>query len=181
MPASFAVAGSGDDSFGHLALSPALLYRFLDDTDQRWVPYVGLGLRLGVMVAGRHLLGRPVTGVPTADTCSRRNRSATSTPIEDCAFTISPEPMGDHTSAFFLDFAATYSFSRHLSEGLVSRVHLVQLYVGPRFCSSRGGLGPDFLARRGDGLGGHGVAPSHSVRRVGLAFRARASAPRAGR
>jgi hypothetical protein len=138
MPASFAVAGSGDDSFGHLALSPALLYRFLDDTDQRWVPYVGLGLRLGVMVAGRHLLGRPVTGVPTADTCSRRNRSATSTPVEDCAFTISPEPMVGiewHTSRLFsLDFAATYSFSHVTSsEGLVSWVHLLQLYVGPRF------------------------------------------------
>jgi len=135
LPLSFAFAGGGNEIFGQLAFTPGLLYRFRRSVEQELVPYLGLGLKLGVLVGGRGLLGRPITGMRTSDACSQRR--AQGARIDDCAFTFSPEPMVGlewHTSRIFsLDFSAAYSFARLTSEEqIVSWVHVFQVVTGPR-------------------------------------------------
>ena len=139
LPLSFVFAGSGNDQFGQLALAPAFIYRFRTQPDQELVPYLGLGLRLGAAVGGRHLLGRPVTGVTGPDSCpdSKEHPRAAGAPIPDCSFIVSPEPVVGfewHTNRIFsLDLAASYSFMHFSSsEGLVRWVSLLQVYLGPR-------------------------------------------------
>jgi hypothetical protein len=65
-PLQLAVAvdtsGAGADraeasSFFDLVLAPAFVYRFRYQQDQRWVPYLGGGLDLGLFQFGRQLLG----------------------------------------------------------------------------------------------------------------------------
>ena len=139
LPMSFAFAGAGNDEFGQLALAPAIIYRWRSSADQELVPYLGLGLRLGAALGGRHLLGRPVTGVAGADSCSdsREHPRSTGAPIPDCAFFVSPEPtlgLEWHASRLFaIDIALAYSFAHFSSsEGLPRWVSLFQLYLGPR-------------------------------------------------
>jgi hypothetical protein len=139
LPLSLVFAGSGNDEFGQLALAPAFIYRFRSQTDQELVPYLGLGLRVGAAVAGRHFLGRPVTGVERPDSCpdSKEHPRSAGTPIPDCSFFVSPEPVIGlewHTSRIFsLDLAASYSFAHFSSsEGLARWVSLLQVYFGPR-------------------------------------------------
>jgi hypothetical protein len=139
LPLAFAFAGSGNDEFGQLALAPTFIYRFRTQQDQEIVPYLGLGLRMGAVLAGRHLLGRPVTGVAGADSCpsSKEHPRGSTDPIPDCSFFVSPEPVVGlewHTSRIFsLDIAATYSFAHFSSsEGLARWVSLLQVYLGPR-------------------------------------------------
>ena len=141
LPLSFAFAGSGNDIFGQLAVSPTMIYRFREHADQEWIPYVGLGLRLGTVLGGRHLLGRPVmaAGVSGPDSCpdSLEHPRSSTEPVPDCSFFISPEPVVGlewHSSRLFsLDLAASYSFAHFSSsEGLARWVSLVQVYLGPR-------------------------------------------------
>ena len=141
LPLSFAFAGSGSDLFGQLALSPTLIYRFREHPDQEWVPYLGLGLRLGSGLGGRHLLGRPVmaAGVKGPDSCpdSIEHPRDSSQPVPDCSMFISPEPVVGvewHSSRLFsIDIAASYSFAHFSSsEGLARWVSLLQVYLGPR-------------------------------------------------
>jgi len=141
LPLSFAFAGSGNDSFGQLALSPTVIYRFREHPDQEWVPYVGLGLRLGSGLGGRHLLGRPVMapGVTGPDSCpdSVEHPRDPSQPVPDCTMFISPEPVVGvewHSSRLFsLDLAASYSFAHYSSsEGMPRWLSLIQVYFGPR-------------------------------------------------
>jgi len=139
LPLSFVFAGSGNDEFGQLALAPAFIYRFRSQPDQELIPYLGLGLRMGAGVAGRHFLGRPVTGTAGPDSCpdSKEHPRAAGAPIPDCSFFVSPEPVVGvewHTSRIFsLDLAASYSFAHFSSsEGLARWVSLLQLYLGPR-------------------------------------------------
>jgi hypothetical protein len=141
LPLSFAFGGSGYTLFGQLALSPALLYRFRSQLDQDWVPYVGLGLRLGSGLAGRRLLGRPELGpgVTGPDSCpdSVKHPRDPTQPVPDCALFVSPEPMVGvewHSSRLFsLDIAASYSFAHFgSSEGTPRWLSLIQLYLGPR-------------------------------------------------
>jgi hypothetical protein len=67
VPLEVAYAGSSTTSAGgveqssnfYLAVgfAPSVLYRFRDRADQRWVPYVGGGVRFGFFQFGRGLLG----------------------------------------------------------------------------------------------------------------------------
>jgi hypothetical protein len=52
--------GGGNGSFVDLAFTPGVLHRWRHDVDQRWVPYLGAGLRLGAVGARRDLLGLPL-------------------------------------------------------------------------------------------------------------------------
>jgi hypothetical protein len=139
LPLSFAFAGSGNDEFGQLALAPTFIYRFRSHLDQELVPYLGLGLRVGSMLAGRHFLGRPVTGGAGPDSCpdSKEHPRSATAPIPDCSFFVSPEPVVGlewHTSRILsLDIAASYSLAHFSSsEGLARWVSLLQVYLGPR-------------------------------------------------
>lgn len=57
---------SGNTAFGQLALSPGALYRFRDSADQRWIPYVGAGLRLAAQGVHRDFVGEPLVTTTTA-------------------------------------------------------------------------------------------------------------------
>ena len=139
LPLSFVFAGSGNDEFGQLALAPTFIYRFRSQQDQELVPYLGLALRVGSILAGRHFLGRPVTGVAGPDSCpdSKEHPRGANAPIPDCSFLVSPEPLVGlewHTSQLFsIDIAASYSFVHFSSsEGLARWVSVLQIYLGPR-------------------------------------------------
>jgi hypothetical protein len=139
LPLSMVFAGSGNDEFGQLAFAPTFIYRFRSHPDQEFVPYLGLGLRVGAALGGRHLLGRPVTGVVGSDSCpdSKEHPRAANAPVPDCSFLVSPEPVVGlewHTSRLFsVDIAAAYSFAHFSSsEGLARWVSLLQVYLGPR-------------------------------------------------
>ncbi|HXU07161.1 MAG TPA: hypothetical protein VN903_39680 [Polyangia bacterium] len=133
LPLSVQAAGSGNSALSEVSLVPAFIYRFRNRANQTVVPYVGLGMKLIFVEAGRPLLGRPDTGVKSPDSCGRYHNST----IRDCGFAISPEPTAGiewHSNRWFaLDAAAAYSFA-HLtsSTGLVSWIHVLSIYVGPR-------------------------------------------------
>lgn len=69
VPLRLGVAGSAagssiSSSFAELVIAPGVVYRFREDRDQRWVPFVGGALDLGAFELGRHLLGlAPSPGV----------------------------------------------------------------------------------------------------------------------
>jgi len=134
LPLSFAGASSGDNQYAEIAFVPTYLYRFRSQVDQAFVPYVGLGVALKFIDAGRALLGRPETTLRSSDSCSSRTTTNTA---RDCAFAISPEPTAgvewQGSRLFTLDMAASYSFA-HLtsSTGIVSWVHVLTIFVGPR-------------------------------------------------
>jgi hypothetical protein len=58
--------GGGNGTFVDLTFTPGLLYRWRHDPDQRWVPYLGAGLRLGAVGARRDLLGLPLVATTLA-------------------------------------------------------------------------------------------------------------------
>ncbi len=61
MPIELGEGGfGGGEGYGELAIVPGVLYRFRDRDDQRWVPYVGGGLRAGYAGVGKTLLGQPL-------------------------------------------------------------------------------------------------------------------------
>jgi hypothetical protein len=132
LPLSIVVAASGENDYSELALTPTYIYRFRYRTHQELVPYAGLGVKLAFVDASRPLLGRPLNGMRTPDSCDRQTSVQ-----RDCSFAISPAPtVGIEFSPsrlFTLDVAFSYSFS-HLtsSEGAVSWVHLFAVSVGPR-------------------------------------------------
>jgi hypothetical protein len=134
LPLSFVGADSGANQFAEIAFVPSYIYRFRSEIDQTIVPYLGLGVKLGFVDAGRTLLARPLTGARSPDSCSTRTTTST---VRDCGFAVSPEPTAGlewHANRLFaLDVAASYSFA-HLtsSTGLVSWVHILSIYVGPR-------------------------------------------------
>jgi hypothetical protein len=134
LPLVIVGASGGATEFAEGSFVPTYIYRFRSDNDQMIVPYVGLGLKLAFIVAGRQLLGRPNDMVITSDSCQRR---FSADQIKDCGFAISPEPTAGfewHANRLFaLDVAAAYSFA-HLTSvaGLVSWIHVISIYVGPR-------------------------------------------------
>jgi hypothetical protein len=134
LPLVIVGASGGATEFAEGSFVPTYIYRFRNDADQMIVPYVGLGLKLAFIVGGRQLLGRPNDMVITSDSC--RGRFSTDA-VKDCGFAVSPEPTAGfewHANRLFaLDIAAAYSFA-HLtsSAGLVSWIHVISIYVGPR-------------------------------------------------
>jgi hypothetical protein len=135
LPLQVVAASSGENGFAEAAFTPTYVYRFRHENDQI-VPYVGLGAKLAFVEGGRTLLGRPVTGVATTDSCSRRHSLGGST-TTDCSFAISPEPVAGvewHANRLLaLDISASYSFARLTSsDGLVSWINLLSIFVAPR-------------------------------------------------
>jgi hypothetical protein len=134
LPLAFVAASSGSQEFAEASFVPTYIYRFRNQADQTIVPYVGLGVKLAFIVGGRQLLGRPDDMVKTPDSCQRRYSTDVT---KDCGFAVSPEPTAGFewhaTRLFALDVAAAYSFA-HLtsSAGLVSWIHVLSIYVGPR-------------------------------------------------
>jgi hypothetical protein len=60
LPLDLSAGGEDPRQFTELGVTPGLLYRWRSDADQTWVPYLGAGLRLGGVGAGRGLLGQPL-------------------------------------------------------------------------------------------------------------------------
>jgi hypothetical protein len=136
LPLQVVAASSGENGFAEAAFTPTYIYRFRHENDQTIVPYVGLGAKLAFVEGGRTLLGRPLTGMATSDSCSRRRSFGGST-TTDCSFAISPEPVAGvewhATRLFALDIAASYSFARLASsDGVVSWINLLSIFVAPR-------------------------------------------------
>lgn len=53
-PAQLSGTGRG---FSELTVTPGILYRWRRSTEQRWVPYLGGGAKLGLLIGGRPFLG----------------------------------------------------------------------------------------------------------------------------
>jgi len=67
MPIVFGGAISGDHAgYGELDVVPGVVYRFRDDADQPWVPYVGGGMKIGAWGAHLAMLDRPLVEPPAA-------------------------------------------------------------------------------------------------------------------
>src|SRR6478672_7323955 len=67
LPIEFGYGGSVNGAhYGELAIVPGVVYRFRDRDDQRWVPYVGGGLRFGAVSIGKTLVGEPLGATPVA-------------------------------------------------------------------------------------------------------------------
>jgi hypothetical protein len=58
----------GDAAYVGLAFSPGLVYRWRSVDDQRWVPFVGAGLRLAASGVRRDFLGEPLVTTTTTIT-----------------------------------------------------------------------------------------------------------------
>jgi hypothetical protein len=58
--------GSGDAGFAEIDLVPGVVYRFRNFQDQRWITYLGGGLKLGAWGADREFLGQPPIAVAVA-------------------------------------------------------------------------------------------------------------------
>jgi hypothetical protein len=136
LPLQIAAASSGEHGFAEAAFTPTYVYRFRHENDQTIVPYVGLGLKLAFLEGGRTLLGRPLTGMASPDSCSRRHSTGGSV-TTDCGFAVSPEPVAGiewHANRLFaLDIAASYSFAHLTSSSDGSAwINLLSIFVAPR-------------------------------------------------
>jgi hypothetical protein len=61
LPIEFGVGGlTSGAGYGELAIIPGAVYRFRDAAGQRWVPYLGGGLRLGSAGIGNLMINRPL-------------------------------------------------------------------------------------------------------------------------
>ena len=61
VPIELGVSGfAKGEGYGELLMIPGVIYRFRNDERQRWVPYLGGGVRLGSVGVGNALLGKPL-------------------------------------------------------------------------------------------------------------------------
>lgn len=121
IPIEFGFGGSKDGAhYGELAIIPGAIYRFRDRDGQRWVPYVGGGLRLGVVSIGKTLLGKPLDPVNVA-CChdwhsDHGGGSSHSDPYMEDAGTTSPELWAgvawNRTRWFSLQLAVALGYER---------------------------------------------------------------------
>jgi hypothetical protein len=54
-----------DDSFFDFGVTPGVLYRWRQRTDQTWIPYAGAGLRIASQAVRRDLVGEPLLAIPS--------------------------------------------------------------------------------------------------------------------
>ncbi|RKG85512.1 hypothetical protein D7W82_19320 [Corallococcus sp. CA049B] len=132
LPLEVGVGGSGDSTFSELGVTPGLLYRWRSDADQRWVPYLGGGLKLGAAGAGREFLGLPlVTTVQSLDFDDDDGDS--DDPNFESRLGAFPEVWAGvewHPNRWFsLNVQAAYTYVRVLG----TNVHLLHERVGVRF------------------------------------------------
>ncbi|RKH88610.1 hypothetical protein D7Y21_13970 [Corallococcus sp. AB045] len=134
LPLEAGVGGSGDSTFSELGLTPGLLYRWRSDAAQRWVPYLGAGLKLGAAGAGRAFLGLPlVTTVQSLDFDFDDGDGDSDDPNFESRLGAFPEVWAGvewHPNRWFsLNVAAAYTYVRLLG----TNVHLLHERVGVRF------------------------------------------------
>ncbi|WP_147445664.1 hypothetical protein [Corallococcus aberystwythensis] len=141
LPLEVGVGGSGDATFSEVGLTPGLLYRWRSDAAQRWVPYLGAGLKLGVAGAGREFLGLPlVTTVQSLDfdfddfdDDGDGDGGSESDPNFESRLGAFPEVWAGvewHPNRWFaLNLGAAYTYVRLLGRN----VHLLHERVGVRF------------------------------------------------
>ncbi|MBN8467490.1 hypothetical protein JYJ95_13290 [Corallococcus exiguus] len=134
LPLEVGVGGSGDSTFSELGVTPGLLYRWRHDADQRWVPYLGAGLKLGAAGAGREFLGLPlVTTVQSLDLDFDDDDGDSDDPNFESRLGAFPEVWAGvewHPNRWFsLNVAAAYTYVRLLG----TNVHLLHERVGVRF------------------------------------------------
>jgi len=61
VPIEFGVGGlTSGEGYGELLAIPGVVYRFRNHDDQRWVPYLGGGMRFGSVGIGKSLVGQPL-------------------------------------------------------------------------------------------------------------------------
>jgi hypothetical protein len=132
LPLELGVGGLEDSTFAELGITPGLLYRWRDDADQRWVPYFGGGLRLGVVGAGRGLLGLPLVTVQALD-LDFDGHDGGSDPNLESSVGAFPEVWAGvewHPNRWFaLNLGGSYTYMRLLS----TNVHVLHERVGVRF------------------------------------------------
>jgi hypothetical protein len=140
VPIEFGYGGSKDGShYGELAIVPGVIYRFRDRDDERWVPYVGGGLRLGVVSIGKTLLGKPLDPVNVA--CCHDwdfghhgdGGGGHADPYMEDSGTTSPELWAgvawNRTRWFSLQFAGALGYERVLATSVI----VARESVGARF------------------------------------------------
>ncbi|MBN8232616.1 hypothetical protein JYK02_34370 [Corallococcus macrosporus] len=133
VPLEVGTGGSGDSTFSEVAVTPGLLYRWRSDAGQRWVPYLGGGLKLGAAGAGREFLGLPlVTTVQSLD-LDFDDGDGESDPNFESRLGVFPEIWAGvewHPNRWFaLNLGAAYTYVRLLG----TNVHLLHERVGVRF------------------------------------------------
>lgn len=133
LPLELGVGGTGDATFAELGFTPGVLYRWRDDADQRWVPYLGGGLKLGAAGAGRDLLGLPLVTVQALDIDIDHHHGGESDPNLESRVGAFPELWAGvewHPNRWFsLNLGGAYTYVRVAG----TNVHLLHERVGLRF------------------------------------------------
>jgi hypothetical protein len=128
-------SGSERGGFADISLTPGVLHRWRHAADQKWIPYVGGGVKLGSFGAGHELLGQPVVTTAALEIGDHHFHSTGGShdPNFEVRLRAAPELWGGfeyHTSSWFsLDLGATYAWIRIAGEN----VHLVREMLGIRF------------------------------------------------
>ena len=128
---------AGDVAYGALAFTPGMVHRWRYAVDQRWIPYVGLGVRLASQEVRRDFVGLPELPTVTAalfdDHEHHFGGGGANDPNLEGHLSIGPEVwLGYelHTNRWTAwNFGLTYSFSN--VDGII--VHVVRETVGIRF------------------------------------------------
>jgi hypothetical protein len=134
IPLAFDVTTTGGQhgGFADLSISPGVLHRWRSHADQRWIPYVGGGVKLGGFEAGHELLGQPIVTTAALD-FDHHHGSGSHDPNVEFRLRAAPEVWvgveWHSTSWFALDLGATYAWTRIAGEN----VHLVRELLGVRF------------------------------------------------
>jgi hypothetical protein len=132
-PLELGVGGAGDSSFAEAGFTPGVLYRWRDDADQRWVPYFGGGIKLGVVGAGRELIGAPLVNSVQALDIHFHDGHSSSNPNVETNVGAFPELWAGiewHPTRWFsLNLGGAYTYTRVLG----TNVHLLHQRVGMRF------------------------------------------------
>jgi hypothetical protein len=132
-------ARAGNAAYGALAFTPGMVHRWRSTVDQRWIPYVGLGVRLASQAVRRDFVGLPALPAASAPLVANLDLGEhhfgggnADDPNLEARLSIGPEVWVGyelHTnrwSAF--NFGLTYAFSN--VDGVI--VHVVRETVGVR-------------------------------------------------
>jgi len=133
LPLDLCAGGSSPSSFAQLGFTPGVLHRWRDDAEQQWVPYLGGGFKLGLVGAGRGLLGLPSTTAQALDLDFDDFDGDGADPDLETGFALSPELWAGvewHPTRWFsLNLGGAYTYTRLQGAG----VHMLHQRVGMRF------------------------------------------------
>jgi len=130
VPIEIGVGGfAKGEGYGELLVIPGVVYRFRDDERQRWVPYLGGGVRFGSVGIGHVLLGEPLVVACCHDWGDGDGHSD---PNTDSAAAVGTElwaGIGWHRASWFsLELAGAAGYERVLA----TRVIVLRETVGVR-------------------------------------------------